>query len=244
MALDLSRIKAICFDVDGTLSDTDDKWVSSLERRLRLLRWMFPRRDSHAFARWAIMCSESPANLVYHILDRANLDAQVGRLYNIISRSRLQAKQRNFWVIQGIQEALCTLNQHYPLSIVSARDQAGTEAFLAQFQLQGYFHAVASAFTCRYTKPFPDPVIWAAKQMGVAPENCLMVGDTTVDIRAGRAAGAQTVGVLCGFGREEELRKAGADLILPHTALLVETLILVQAMHAANDLAPAVAPAP
>ena len=38
--------------------------------------------------------------------------------------------------------------------------------------------------------------------MGVAPGNVLMVGDTTVDIRAGKAAGAQTVGVLCGFGQE------------------------------------------
>ena len=45
-----------------------------------------------------------------------------------------------------------------------------------------------------------------------------MIGDTTVDIRAGKAAGAQTVGVLCGFGEEGELRRVGADLILPSTA--------------------------
>jgi phosphoglycolate phosphatase len=41
-----------------------------------------------------------------------------------------------------------------------------------------------------------------------------MIGDTTVDILAGNRAGAQTVGVLCGFGTEDELRKAGADLIV------------------------------
>jgi phosphoglycolate phosphatase len=52
-----------------------------------------------------------------------------------------------------------------------------------------------------------------------------MVGDTTVDIRAGRAAGAQTVGVLCGFGEEAELRRQGADLILPSTADLDEVLL-------------------
>jgi phosphoglycolate phosphatase len=54
--------------------------------------------------------------------------------------------------------------------------------------------------------------------MGVRPEECLMIGDTTVDMRAGKAAGAQTVGVLCGFGEEEELRRLGADLILKSTA--------------------------
>jgi phosphoglycolate phosphatase-like HAD superfamily hydrolase len=224
MALDISRIKAICFDVDGTLSDTDDQWVSSLEQRLGLVRWMFPRRDSRPFARWALMCAETPGNLVYQLLDRANMDAQVGRFCSYLSRRSLGKQPRGFWLVQGVQEALCLLSQRYPLSVVSARDQRGTDAFLEQFQIKGYFQAVATAWTCRYTKPFPDPVIWAAGQMEVAPENCLMVGDTTVDMRAGKAAGAQTVGVLCGFGEEKELRRAGADLILPHTALLVDTL--------------------
>lgn len=51
-----------------------------------------------------------------------------------------------------------------------------------------------------------------------------MVGDTTVDIRAGKAAGAQTAGVLSGFGHARELQSAGADLILPSAADLLEVL--------------------
>ena len=67
-------------------------------------------------------------------------------------------------------------------------------------------------------------MVWAARQMGLEPQECVMIGDTTVDIRAGKAAGAQTVGVLCGFGDEKELRRAGADLILPSTADLAQVL--------------------
>jgi phosphoglycolate phosphatase-like HAD superfamily hydrolase len=52
-----------------------------------------------------------------------------------------------------------------------------------------------------------------------------MIGDTPIDIRAGKAAGAQTVGVLCGFGEEPELQKLGADLILPSTANLTASLL-------------------
>jgi phosphoglycolate phosphatase-like HAD superfamily hydrolase len=44
-----------------------------------------------------------------------------------------------------------------------------------------------------------------------------MIGDTIVDVRAGKAAGAQTIGVLCGFGTLRELNRAGADLILTNT---------------------------
>ncbi len=61
--------------------------------------------------------------------------------------------------------------------------------------------------------------------MKVAPEDCLMIGDTTVDIRAGKRAGAQTLGVLCGFGEEKELRKYDADLILDTTAELDKVLL-------------------
>ncbi len=52
-----------------------------------------------------------------------------------------------------------------------------------------------------------------------------MVGDTPVDIRAGKAAGAQTVGVLCGFGRRPSCGREGADLILPNTSDLLPLLL-------------------
>jgi HAD superfamily hydrolase (TIGR01509 family) len=225
MALDLARVQGICFDVDGTLSDTDDKWLAMFERRMARLRRLFPGGNIRQFARWAIMAAENPTNLIYGMLDRVDLDDEVGRLYSFLSQRRVGVHPREFWLIEGITEMLETLHKRFPLSVVSARDDKSTLAFLEQFGLIRYFAAVATAWTCRYTKPFPDPVLWAAGQMGVAPENCLMVGDTTVDIRAGKLAGAQTVGVLCGFGQEAELRRAGADLILPHTAALAAALL-------------------
>lgn len=225
MSLDLNRVRAICFDVDGTLSDTDDQWVAAVEQRLKPLRGLFPRGETRPWIRWAIMCAESPGNLVYNLLDRANLDDEVGRLYNFISRRSAGRPPKQFWCIDGVVDAVRRLHPRYPLAVVSARDRTSTLAFLKQFCLDEYIPVVATAMTCRHTKPFPDPILWAAEQMGVAPAECLMVGDTTVDIRAGRAAGAQTVGVLCGFGQEAELRRAGADLILPNTAALASVLL-------------------
>jgi phosphoglycolate phosphatase-like HAD superfamily hydrolase len=96
--------------------------------------------------------------------------------------------------------------------------------FLEQFDLVKYFDTVITGLSATHTKPYPDPVLLAAKNMNVPPENCLMIGDTTVDIRAGRAAGAQTVGVLCGFGEEPELRKMGADEIISDTPKLLDLL--------------------
>jgi phosphoglycolate phosphatase-like HAD superfamily hydrolase len=120
---------------------------------------------------------------------------------------------------------LARLYNNYPLSVVSARDELSTREFLRQAGIEKYFRCVAGALTVRHTKPYPDPIYWVAQQMGVPSGNCLMIGDTTVDIRAGKAAGAQTVGVLCGFGEELELRRRGADEILDVTPKLAEILL-------------------
>ena len=229
MTIDPSRVRALCFDIDGTLSDTDDAWVYGLSRMLLMGKWIFPNQDPGPFSRWVVMGIESPANFVYGIPDRLHFDTPLeqlnGTVSNTLSRIGWGVRPPTFWLIPQVRQALEALAQHYPMSVVSARNAKDTLAFLKQHDLLPFFHSIATSLTCRYTKPYPDPLLWAAKQMVVAPEACLMIGDTTVDIRAGKAAGAQTVGVLSGFGSERELCKAGADLIIESSARLPEVLL-------------------
>jgi phosphoglycolate phosphatase-like HAD superfamily hydrolase len=224
MPLDTARIDAILFDVDGTLSDTDDRFVRRLQQRLNGVRFFFPGGQTLPAARWLVMTAESPANRLYGLLDRLHLDDEAGRLVNFLARRHTDSPGR-FLMIPQVDALLAALHAHYLLAVVSAGSEQATLGFLERFDLAPYFEAVATSFTCPRTKPFPDPLLWAAGRLGVPPERCLMVGDTTVDIRAGKAAGAQTVGVLCGFGTERELRRAGADLILPDTSALRQTLL-------------------
>jgi phosphoglycolate phosphatase-like HAD superfamily hydrolase len=114
------------------------------------------------------------------------------------------------------------LSKNIPLGVVSARDEASSLAFINQFNLGPYFQTVVTSQTCRRTKPFPDPLLCAAGQLDIAAENCLMVGDTTVDIRAANLAGMQSLGVLCGFGTERELIRAGATQILNSPVELIQ----------------------
>ena len=223
MPLQVSRVQAICFDVDGTLSDTDDVMVAQLAGLLQPFGFLFPGRNLVRVARSIVMEIESPANFIYGLPDLVGLDAEVFALKDWAA-SQLKREAKPFQLVPGTREMLEELQPRYPLSIVSARDTRTTMEFLDQFSLAAYFKCIATDQTCQHTKPFADPIIWVAGGMDVAPEACLMVGDTTVDIRAGRAAGAQTVGVLCGFGEADELRKHGADLILPFPSELVHVL--------------------
>jgi HAD superfamily hydrolase (TIGR01509 family) len=214
MSLDLARIRALCFDVDGTLSDSDDYYVG------RLAGWMkhvplVPNREG--MARRLVMWMESPANALFGLADGLGLDTEVITVIDWMQRHR-KTHARGLPVIPGVADLLEKAHLRYPLAVVSARDQDSTMAFLQQANLVQYFDAIVTALSAKHTKPYPDPIQLAAQRIEVAPDSCLMIGDTSVDIRAGRAAGAQTVGVLCGYGEAAELQRQGADLILQTTA--------------------------
>ena len=223
MPLDFARIQALCFDVDGTLNDTDDQFVEQAEPFFKAARFLLPGQDYKRAARRFVMWAEAPGNLLIGVPDRLGFDDQLAELASWISQKH-KATIKHFRPIAGVSEMLARLHTAYPLSVVSARDELSTREFLRQAGIEKYFTCVAGALTVKHTKPYPDPIYWAAQQMGVPSGNCLMIGDTTVDIRAGKSAGAQTVGVLCGFGEELELRRRGADEILETTPLLTEIL--------------------
>ncbi|NOT04016.1 MAG: HAD family hydrolase [Anaerolineales bacterium] len=220
MSLDISRIKALCFDVDGTLSDTDDLYVQKVRRFFPRFLFKEPDHSARRFIMWV----EAPGNAMLGLADTLGMDNEMVAVINWLSRHRKHTPGK-FMLIPGVDEMLQQLHGHFPMAVVSARDERGTMAFLEQFDLVKYFDAIISGLSAEHTKPYPDPILLAAQKMNTAPENCLMIGDTTVDIRAGRSAGAQTVGVLCGFGEEAELKKMGADMILKDTTKLLEILI-------------------
>ena len=219
MPLDKSQIKALCFDVDGTLSDTDDLYVQKVSQ-------LFPRflfKDPDHAARRFVMWIEAPGNALLGLADRLHLDDEMVAVIDWLNRHRKHSDKK-FLLVPGVDEMLKQLHGRMPMAVVSARDEKGTMRFLEQFDLVKYFDAIVTGLSAVHTKPYPDPILLAAQKMNVSPENCLMIGDTTVDIRAGKSAGAQTLGVLCGFGEEPELKKIGADEIVEDTTKLLEIL--------------------
>ena len=219
MPLDIPRIKALCFDVDGTLSDTDDLYAQKVVDLLP--RFLF--RNPMQTARRLVMWVESPGNALLGFADRIGIDDEMTAVIDWINRHRKDSKKK-FLLVPGVDEMLAQLHGLYPMAVVSARDEKSTLRFLNQFDLCKYFDVIVTGLSAPHTKPYPDPILLAAQKMAVHPAQCLMIGDTTVDIRAGKAAGAQALGVLCGFGEEPELKQLGADHILKSTSDLTELL--------------------
>ena len=222
MNLDLTRVRAICFDVDGTLRDTDDSYVLKFQRFLNPFRFLFPKQDTGKFARWLVMAMESPGNFFFEIPDNLDLDDEIARFQAYMRSKRKKTVMHETRIITGVKETLEKLEGHFPMCVVSARPAFGTYQFLTQHSLHNFFIEVAHGQTTRYTKPHADPILWCAEKMGCAPEEILMVGDTRPDILAAKKAGAQVIGVLSGFGTEKELIRLGADSILADVTGLLD----------------------
>lgn len=221
--LETDRIKALIFDVDGTLSDSDDRMVETLYERLLFLKFIYSEEKLLRFSRRFIHFAEGPGNWILEMADRLDLDHLIAAFFDRRANAKVHLPH-HYPLIPGVMPMLETLIGRYPVAIVTARNEVTTREFLRTNALDGYFPIVISSQTCKKTKPFPEPLLHAADRMNVPIENCLMIGDTVTDVRAALAAGAQSVSVLCGFGQEKELRKSGTHAILNSTAQLADFL--------------------
>jgi predicted PurR-regulated permease PerM/phosphoglycolate phosphatase-like HAD superfamily hydrolase len=215
------EIDAILFDLDGTLIEVDNEAFENLTRRLQPLQRFLPKRDAAWVARRILMSAEGPANNILTFVNRIGLDDTFLDLEDRLRSMQGLHNPPNFRLIDGAGKMLEELSHRYHLGVVTTRCCAHAEAFLEQQELRSLIHVIVGREDTWRIKPHPSPVRHAADELDVPVERCLLVGDTPADIYAARSAGARSAGVLCGLGRETELERAGADLILNTTSDLV-----------------------
>jgi pyrophosphatase PpaX len=219
-----STIEAVFFDLDGTLVETDDRWVSNIATKLMPLKRVLPRLDTQGLGRKIVMGLEIPTTYAMLLMERVGIGSSFFGLTDRLRRSRGLATRASAVLVEGTEALLQTLQGRYKLAVVTTRARPEACAFLERAGLVPFFDATITRHDVLRLKPNPEPVLKAAASLGVVPRNCLMVGDTMADIRAARRAGAFAVAVLSGFGERRELEHAGADLILERAAQLLDYL--------------------
>lgn len=216
--------RAILFDLDGTLLDTDDVLVEQIARRMCPFPFMCRLYDSKKLARRLVMTGEKPISLLSGVLGAIGLEDKAYALAEWLRVVSGRREPERYVTVQGVIQFIKEASQEYDLGITTTRSRQDTEAFLKKFELEGYFKAVVTRQDVKKLKPHPESIRKAAAEIGCAPEQCIVVGDTTMDLRAGKKAGALTVGVLCGFGERTDLERIAPDLIVDSTAQLGEHL--------------------
>ena len=218
-------IDAVLFDMDGTVINTDDTDVARWARRAA--RFTSDQQQAENAARRLIMAMETPVNTFFTLLDLVGLDTPVIRLLIALQGGTDTADL--IPPIVGVEAMLEALAEHYTLGVVSTRTVSESERHLVAMGVRDHMGVIVGRDTTWRIKPHPQPVKHAARKLGIDPMHCLMVGDTTVDVKSGIRAGAWTCAVLCGYGERPELERAGADVILDHTTEIGD--LLLKAIH-------------
>lgn len=117
------------------------------------------------------------------------------------------------YLYPGVEATLARL-KHLPLAVVSNKPYEFTLALLEGIGLRSHFAVILGGDSLPERKPSPLMLLEAARKCGVEPARCLMIGDTRVDVIAGRAAGMKTCGFVAGFRGRTELVEAGADFVI------------------------------
>jgi beta-phosphoglucomutase len=199
--------EAIIFDHDGTMVDTETPDIRACQMLYDEFNAPFDSQQ------WARLVAGSMAG--YDIL----LDELAAFHGNGLTRDDMWKRLRELWAITyeqvelapGVRQLLPQLHAAgYPLGVASASERKWIERWMSTFELLPYFQSIASGDDVRHNKPAPDVYLFAASQLGAAPENCLVFEDSLTGVLSAKAAGMMVVAVPSHITRSLDFSHADA----------------------------------
>ncbi len=180
-------VRGFLFDLDGTLIDSCQIIISSLQKSLR--------SAAGVEASWKTLAGMTgqPLNYIIQHFQVSHPD-RVADYYRRHFPFGHKSK-----VFSGVTALLQTLSlRGYELALVTTRPDYEALAELDEHGISHYFSAAVTGNRVHHPKPHPEPVVTALHMLNLEPGEAVMVGDSGVDIEAGRRAGTWTG--LAGWG--------------------------------------------
>jgi phosphoglycolate phosphatase len=228
-----SKLRAVLFDMDGTLVDTLPDIAAAMNAALAELRL-----QPLAAERISVLIGKGPRSLALRVLEGqptlndTERHALIGTLLAAYVKHYEPRIGSGASVYPGVIDAIESLGrQGLKLAVVTNALQHLAERVLARFNLLRHFALVLGGDRVARGKPDAAPLLEACRLLGVAPADALMVGDSENDVLAARAAGCPVVVVPYGYNGGQPVSSLGCDIVdnftllpdwiagYPHTAL-------------------------
>ena len=202
-------MKLIILDFDGTLADTRNLIVITMQQTIQELG-LEPRTDEQCAAMIGLPLKEAFTTLIPMTDEMGTRCAETYR--------RIFNENNAVYTVPAFPNVLETLQRlsekGYVLTIASSRSHRSLVEFIENMNLQGVLAYVLGADDVTQAKPHPEPVLRTLEKFACPADEAFVVGDTAYDIEMGRRAGVRTCGVTYGNGTREELTRAGADYVM------------------------------
>ncbi|MCF6323820.1 MAG: HAD-IA family hydrolase [Gammaproteobacteria bacterium] len=211
--------KHILFDLDGTLADTAQDLVFTLNKLLQ--------SEGHQ-----PLPFEQVRPMVTHGAN-ALIEAGFGEHLPAEKFKQLTAEFLDIYqnhlthktvLFPGIAELLVTIEEQDQLwGVVTNKPSWLTNPLMEELGLAQRAACIVSGNTVEHKKPHPQPMFYACEVMGVSASECIYVGDARRDIEAGRRAGMKTITALFGYINDDDDPSTwGADGSVEHASEIIE----------------------
>ena len=207
-------VRAIAFDLDGTLVDSFTDIAGALDDALATIGHAPPPRAG--VRDWIGTGSRALVELAVAHGGGGDADAVHARFRDLYRAAPIRATA----VYAGLTEVVDALAARHPLAVLSNKPHDLTVAIVAQL-LPGRFRVVAGARDGVPLKPHAGAGRAIAAELGVPPEACALVGDSAIDVAAARNAGMRSVAVTWGLRPRSELVDARPDALVASPAELL-----------------------
>lgn len=143
-------------------------------------------------------------------------------VYRSYQKDHLEEELRNIEVYPSVKDTLQVLSS-YSLAIVTGKPAWLADRILLGLDLRHFFSTIVGVDEVSRDKPFPDAILLALSRLGDS-RNAMIVGDSVVDVQAGKNAQILTCAVEYGFTQRENLLAANPDFTIPRFSDLIKIL--------------------
>ena len=214
-------IKAVLFDLDGTLIDSAPDLGAAADQ-MRVSRGL-PSLPLEQYRPMAGAGARGMLGVAFGITPQ---DPGYEALREEFFGNYERCMTERTFPFDGVSPLLETISARQLLwGVVTNKSARFTEPLTAAMPLFASAKAIVSGDTTPHAKPHPEPLLEAARRLGVDPAHCVYVGDDERDVVAGRAAGMYTVAATYGYlGAQSDTLAWGADASIASPEALLDLL--------------------
>lgn len=215
-------IRAVIFDLDGTVADT----VSAIREGLNLTmkRYGYPTHDDRAVRSFI---NNGARELIRRAIpeEHRSDEQHVSRVLADYDRDYATVYHHTDRTYDGVCEVVKALYDiGLKIAVLSNKQDRFVKGLSQQLLPSGCVETAQGVVKGKPTKPDPYLARLVADRLGVLPSECIMVGDSDVDIRTATNAEMMHIGVSWGYRDEAFLREHGATCVADTPARLLEMI--------------------
>ncbi|EIT7184867.1 phosphoglycolate phosphatase [Serratia sp. SRS-8-S-2018] len=220
---DFGSIRALAFDLDGTLVDSAPGLAAAIDMALEEMG--LPQAGEERVGTWIGNGADVLVQRALRWAEAEGTPEQCSRLRERFDHFYAQTVDSGSRLFPQVQETLARLAAHgYPMALVTNKPTPFVAPLLAALGIGDYFSLVIGGDDVTEKKPHPAPLYLVLGKLGLRAHELLFVGDSRNDIQAAQGAGCPSVGFTYGYNYGESIALSHPDRVLERFADLLPAL--------------------